>query len=115
MIYDISFNSSYDMYLSNGDIAFTDEDYAVKRRLESRLQFVLGEWFLDTDQGIPYPQFIFQKGTSLDSIYAIIRTVADETEGVEEITKLELTPDTENESLTIVLVVNSNVEVEVTI
>lgn len=114
-IYDIYFNSDHDMELSGSDIHFASEDDIVKQSLTIRLQFLFNEWFLNTLVGMPYTQTIFEQGTSIDDIYNIFRKEVLDTDGVDSIQKLELTPDAGNKGLLIELEVNDNIHVEVTI
>jgi len=116
-IYDIAFNKDHDMHLDGADIAFTDDNTMLIQKLIIELQFLFGEWFLDVTKGIPYTQFIFEQGSGLDDIYNIFYTKIVNTEGVENIQKLELTPDPNNKGLRVDFAVNSNMSgvVEVTI
>jgi hypothetical protein len=43
--------------------------------LADRFALGLGEWFLDTSQGIPYLSFLGVKNPSLDAIRAMFRSV----------------------------------------
>ncbi len=104
------------MELSGEDIRFTTESEDVAQRLTIRLQFLLGEWFANTSLGIPYTQTIFEEGIrDMDVVYSILRTAIQETAGVETITSLDITIDRGDRVLTVVLVVNDGIEVEVTI
>jgi hypothetical protein len=117
-IYDIAFDEDHDMYLDGADIVFTDEDTALVQRLTIRLQFLFEEWFLDNTVGIPYAQTIFDQGTSLEDIYSIFRKAISNTNGVESIQQLDLTPDPNEKGLRVDFAVNDNTAsgtVEVTI
>lgn len=63
---------------------------AVAQSLRARLQFFVGEWFLDEDYGTPYFQSVLGKQSSLIAVREVFRDVILETEGVLSITKLEL-------------------------
>lgn len=104
--FDISFDDNHDMYLDGPDIAFADENNIVKQRLSIRLQFILEEWFLNTNVGIPYPQFVFEQGSDLNDIYSLFQQEIKNTDGVEDIVKLELIPITNNKGLRINFEVN---------
>jgi len=107
-IVDIKFDSDHDMFLSGADIAFTttDADDALVQKLTIRLQFLLNEWFIDNTAGVPYTQFIFEKGSSLSDIYTVLRQEILNTEGVISIEKLEFTPSPDDKSLLVVFEVN---------
>lgn len=112
---DIYFDENHDMVLDGNDIRFTKSDEDVKQRLTIRLQFLLEEWFLNTSSGLPYTQVFFEQGTSIEDIYIYFRDEIKNTEGVEKINRLELTPNTRNKSLLVETTVNDNIQVEVSI
>ena len=117
-IYDIFFDDTHDMALTGADIAFANETTIVTQRLTIRLQFLLGEWFLDNTKGLPYTQFILEQGSSLDDIYSLFKKEILQTEDVENLVSLEFTHDTEGKSLRVDFSVNDGLSsgtVEVTI
>ena len=103
---DFYFDEDYDMTLDGSDIAFTDDDNKVDQRLTTRLQFILEEWFLDVRVGLPYPQLIFEAGTSIDEVYNALRNVIKNTDGVEKINSLVLTPNADERTLLVEFSVN---------
>lgn len=111
MIYDIFFDTLHDLTLDGSDLKFATEEDIVKQRLTIRLQFLLEEWFLDATAGLPYTQFIFKQGSSIDIIYSLFRQHILATEGVESIEKLELTPTPSNKGLAIELEVNNGIAI----
>jgi hypothetical protein len=112
---DIYFNENYDMTLLNRDMRITTESEIVAQRLETRLQFIFGEWFLDTSQGLPYPQNIFEEGLlNTDALYALFRTEIANTPGVTNINSLTLDINRDERELTINLEVNDGVTVVIT-
>lgn len=75
---------------STGDIVWsTGPDY-IRQRLAARFQFFLGEYFLDTRQGIPYFRDVFVKFPNLELIRSIFRKVILTTPGVLQLDKFEL-------------------------
>lgn len=84
-----------DIYLdeATGDIAFinktpvliTDNGKAVRQRLYIRLNTAQGEWFYNSEKGVPYFQDIFGTRGSQGLIESILRSEIIETEGVLEI------------------------------
>ena len=116
-IYDIKFDD-HDMTLDGSYIAFAEEDDIVVQRLTIRLQFLLEEWFLDNRVGLPFTQFIFEQGSTIEDLYELFRKEINDTEGVENITELNLTPDASEKGLRIDFSVNDGISsgsVEVTI
>ena len=117
-IFDIKFNDDHDMHLDGADIAFAEEADIVKQRLIIRLQFLREEWFLDNRAGLPFTQFIFEQGSSIEDVYELFRKEIKDTDGVENITELDLTPNPSEKGLKIDFAVNDGVSrgtIEVTI
>lgn len=83
---------------ADGDLDFSEGGLRsrpnVRQRIETRLRFFLGEWFLDTTKGTPYFQQIFGKGRNVGQVAAIFRRRILETEGVLEITEFSVEFDT---------------------
>ena len=83
-----------DLELVDGDLVWliTDAQRAdfMKQKIRSRLQFFLGEWFLNTAEGIPYYRDIFVKGVTLDDVRRIFRRAIASTPGVLRVTKLNV-------------------------
>jgi len=110
IIYDVAFDEdNHDMFLDGSDIAFVDENDRVKQALKIKLQFILAEWFLDNTIGIPYTQVIFKQGTSIEDIYSIFKNKIIETNGVEKLNDLLLTPDVDNKGMRVDFDVNDGV------
>ena len=114
---DIYLDNNHDISLgSTGDLRLTVEDEKLKQRLTVYLQFLLGEWFLDTTQGIPYIQVIFESTASdLSSVSALLRAEIKRIDGVQVINDLSIQLDRDKRELSVSLTVNSEVTVEVSI
>jgi hypothetical protein len=108
-ILDIKLNDDHDIYLDGNDLAAAEEEDIVVQRLRIGLQFLLAEWFLDNTLGIPYVQTIFQAGTNINDIYFIFQNAIINTEGVETLNELILTPSFDDRSLSVSFSVNENV------
>lgn len=72
-----------------GDIAVVDNNIslttgldAIRQHLWIRFQIFLGEWFLDTEVGVPYFQYILVKNTTLVVVQEILKNVILDTPGV---------------------------------
>lgn len=78
-----------DMLLSvSGDaVVHTDLGKAVAQQLMVRLNFYRGEWFMDTDEGTPWFQFILIKGPTDRNIRNMFTQVIMGTPGVDELTQ----------------------------
>lgn len=113
---DIFFDTEHDMTLDNRDIRFTETDEDLVQRLTIHLQFLLGEWFLDTSKGIPYTQTIFESNANdMRGIYVLFRTEIKNIDGVEEINELNIDIDRDSRILTVSLKVNGVIDLEVII
>lgn len=64
---------------------------AIAQSLRTRLAFFQGEWFLDEGYGTPYFQTILGKQVPLQAVREVFRQIIADTDGVLDITKLELT------------------------
>lgn len=62
-----------DLHLLNGQLHFWDAGNARYQKCLELLQFFKGEWFLNTEEGIPYFQLIFKKGTEDRVILSVFR------------------------------------------
>jgi hypothetical protein len=87
---DIKLTSGHDLDLSTRDLQIVRGDDAIKQQLAIRLQFFLGEWFLDESIGIPYWTEIFIKDPHLVAIRSFYREAIVTTPGIASITRLEL-------------------------
>lgn len=89
-------NPTYrDLLVVNGDLALTSDanplgTNPILQDILQRLKFFLGEWFLDTSQGIPYYQQILVKNPDQAKITAIFRNVILGTPGVLQLTAFTL-------------------------
>jgi len=90
---DWALTTAGDLELTTNDLEFVTGPEAIRQHLEIRLRFLLGEWFLDEREGVPYLQEIFSKGTSNARVLAILRETMIETPGVIEIRELSIETD----------------------
>lgn len=58
---DWEINADGDLTLTAGDFVFVDEGYLVAQAIETTLRALQGEWFLNTDFGVPYFQSVLGK------------------------------------------------------
>lgn len=83
-----------DLKLSEtGDFILTSGSEAVAQDLMQRLQFFLGEWFLDVTLGIPYFEQIFVKNPNLPNLEALLINQILSTPGVIRLNSFTLDPD----------------------
>lgn len=85
---------AHDLKLTSSQITLTpDQTTAVAQHLRVRLQFFLGEWFLDLREGVPYYRDILKKNPSQQAMLAIFRRVILDTPGIEALNFLNLRVD----------------------
>lgn len=101
------FGDPYDLSLDGQNPAFTTDDNEVVQKLKARLQFIKGEWFLDARIGLPYPDVIFEVGTDLNDVYDLLRETIMETDGVEILDSLTITPNADERSILVEFRVNN--------
>jgi len=85
---------------SNGDIAITNNSLTlvtgpddVKQRLGQRLRTFYGEWFLNTDRGVTWIKDIMIKNPNITMVEGILKRQINNTPGVLELIKFDLTYD----------------------
>lgn len=80
-----------DLVIEAGNIKMTTtETEAVAQKIQSRLQVVQGEWFLDNTIGIPWFTKIFKKNPDFNEIKTLLLVAITNTTGVASVT--EFTP-----------------------
>jgi hypothetical protein len=92
---------THDLDISSGGIELVSGVDAIVQRLRIRYQFFLGEWFLDTREGIPYFEKILVKNPNRSEVIAILRQVAETTPGIAEVDRFDADFDTVNRELAV--------------
>lgn len=97
---------------SNNDISFVGGKITLVRTnadqvailLKNRLQFFLGEWFLDVREGVPFYDVVLGvKSPDLDVIGRMFRRIILDTEGVAQILQLDASLVAATRTLTVTL------------
>ncbi len=68
----------------------TDPVVAAAVKLKHRLQFFLGEWFLDTRLGVPYFSVVFVKNPKIEVIRRMFRRIILSCPPITEVPKLDI-------------------------
>ncbi len=69
----LAIDDNNDTFLdASGNVAIVDNAESLRQRLLERLQFFLGEWFLDETRGVPYFQQILQSNVDINIVSNII-------------------------------------------
>lgn len=87
----LKMNDNDDVAIENNRFVWTvnNSDEEIRQRLIQNLKFFLGEWFLDINQGVPYFQAIFVKGTPPEIVEAAFKDVIIGTDGVTDLKRFE--------------------------
>lgn len=88
-----------DLVLRDGDILLIDNAERVAQQILITLRFWLGEWFLDTKDGIPYLEYVLVKSPNLLHIRQIFTEAMEKVDGVKRVEEMNLVFDTKNRSL----------------
>ncbi len=90
MAYDIALNiASNDLVIKNNDLILIDNAERVAQQVLITLRFWLGEWFLDTREGVPYLEYILVKNPNMSHIRQILTEKIQSVEGVKSIVSLD--------------------------
>lgn len=83
-----------DLVFQNFDFDLVDDTRQIMQNLAIRLRFVLGEWFLDITEGIPYFEEFFIKAPNQIQIESALKQEIVTTRGILEITSFQSNFDT---------------------
>lgn len=90
LAYDIALNiASNDLVIKNNDLILIDNAERVVQQVLITLRFWLGEWFLDTRQGVPYLEYVLVKNPNMNHIRQILAEKIQSVEGVNSIISLD--------------------------
>ncbi len=87
---DLPIDNSGDLVITDGNFVLVDGIPAIEQQLRVALRMFKGEWFLAPNDGIPYIQTIFVKGTSLGVITTLLRKAILAVPGVTQINTFDL-------------------------
>ena len=93
--------NNHDLIIENYDLVLVDGIDLVRQSIKQRLLLVLEEWFLDDTIGVPWYQYIFQKGSDINRVKSILINTISGTDGVIKVTSLELNYNISNRNLTV--------------
>lgn len=90
MAYDIALNiAKNDLVIQNNDLILIDNAERVAQQVLITLRFWLGEWFLDTREGVPYLEYVLVKNPNMSHIRQILTEKIQSVEGVKSIVSLD--------------------------
>lgn len=76
-----------DLKITNNSLTLTTGLEAIRQHLQVRFQMFFGEWFLDTEVGVPWFQDVLQKQSSFTVVSEILKGVALDTPGILQLLK----------------------------
>lgn len=94
----LAINSDNDVYFDDAGmlvtIAGSNSDEEILQRVEIRLRFFKGEWYLNTDHGLPYFQDILgTKALDLNGVESLFRKAILDIEGIKELIETSIDYD----------------------
>ena len=93
-------DSNSDWTFGRGKSNYLTERNAIGQNVRTRLRSFANDWYLDIEHGIPWIQLLGNLGTERRILRAVERTVL-QTEGVLQITRLEIVRRDGNRGVTI--------------
>lgn len=90
-----------DLYLEDGQVVFFGDSDASRQDIMTRLRFFLGEWFLDTREGVPYFEEILKKNPNLPLIKRIFRQAVEGSPYISSVQDLQLVFERSTRTLSI--------------
>lgn len=80
---DLKFDKiTHDLAIESSDLRFVEGRDEMLQNLKIRLLFIGGEWFLDTEAGVPYFDEVWIKNPDPALVDDIFKSVILETEGI---------------------------------
>jgi len=95
----------HDIDVSSGDLEILGTVDSIAQNLRIRLQFFLGEWFLDRRLGVPYYQQILVKNPGTNLVRSVFRKAITTTPGVISLDALETDYEGTTRTLTVAFTV----------
>lgn len=90
MAYDLAMNvQTGDLVVQNGDLMIVNNGERVAQQVLITLREWLGEWFLNTSDGVPYLEYILVKNPNENHIRQILTEAIESVDGVTKVTELE--------------------------
>lgn len=70
---DLKLTQDGDLAIDTFDLALVDGRAQVAQRMKTRLKTFLGEWYLNTDRGVPYFEDVFVKDPDTELVNAVLQ------------------------------------------
>ncbi len=79
-----------DIYTQNYQLARVSDNEQIAQRISTRLKLLLGEWFLDTGQGVPWFERILVKSPNRAIVQGVLKRTIIQTPGVNELVGFDI-------------------------
>lgn len=90
MAYDLAMNiETGDLVVQNGDLMIVNNGERVAQQVLITLREWLGEWFLKTNDGVPYLEYILVKNPNEAHVRQVLSEAIQSVKGVKGVTELE--------------------------
>lgn len=84
--------AAHDMHFdATGNLKMVDDAECVAQLVNQHLQFYAGEWFLDTDAGVPWFEFIYVEPFDQTTAESLLKEAILNVPGVTDILEFEVT------------------------
>lgn len=90
-----------DLDVTNNEITLTEGLEEKQQHLQSRFSLFRGEWFLDTNLGVPWFQDVLVKNPSFAVVQEILKDTVLDTPGVLELMKFNFSFDSSQREATL--------------
>jgi len=90
---DLKLGADGDFAISGGDLVLISGLEAIAQSVRIRLQFFRGEWYLNTEAGVPWFQSVLVKNPDAVLLRTIFRDAIAETPGILAVVELSLSFD----------------------
>jgi len=84
-----------------GSLVWIDGAEYARQRIDVTLEFFLGEWFLDTRQGLTYFRDVLLKDPNSETVRSVFRRGITNTPGIVSVPNLDYSVDTRTRECTI--------------
>lgn len=90
-----------DLALESGTtVPINGAEYA-RQRVDADLSLYLGEWFLDTREGVPYRRDVLIKNPNQAVVRSMFRSVILKVPGIVDVSRLDVVLDTSARKMTV--------------
>jgi len=84
---------AHDIHFENNNLVVVTDREAVAQRVRQHLEMYQGEWFLNTDAGVPWFQFIYVEPFDQSTAESLLKAAIIDVPGVAEITEFMVSVD----------------------